>query len=66
MYVVLVRVLLLWTDTMAKATLIRNNIKLGLAYRSRGSVHYNQVMAASRQTMVTEGAESSTSSSEDC
>jgi hypothetical protein len=50
---VLVRVLLLWTDTMTKASLIKkkNNIYLGLAYRFRGSVHYHQrgSMAVSRQ-----------------
>jgi hypothetical protein len=48
---VLVRVLLLWTDTMTKASVIKkNNIWLGLAYRFRGSVHYHQSgsMAASR------------------
>jgi hypothetical protein len=47
---VLVRVLLLWTDTMTKASLIKN-IYLRLAYRFRGSVHYHQCgsMAVSRQ-----------------
>ena len=35
------RILLLWIDTMAKATLIKDNIKLGLAYKVRGSVHYH-------------------------
>jgi hypothetical protein len=36
---------------MTKATLIKDNISLGLAYRFRGSVHYHQgrSMAASRQ-----------------
>jgi hypothetical protein len=36
---------------MTKASLIKNNIYLGLAYRFRGSVHYHQgeSMAASRQ-----------------
>jgi hypothetical protein len=49
---VLVRVLLLLTDTMTKASLIKNNIYLGLVYRFRGSVHYHQVgsMAVSRQS----------------
>ena len=48
---VLVRVLLLWTNTMTKATLTKDNISLGLAYRFRGLVHYHQGgnMAASRQ-----------------
>ena len=52
MRVVLVRVLLLRTDTMTKASLIKDNISLGLAYRFRDSVHYHQGrnMAASRQT----------------
>jgi hypothetical protein len=35
-------VLLLWTDTKTNASLIKDNIKLGLAYRFRGSVHYYQ------------------------
>ena len=35
------RVLLLWTDTMTKATLIKD-ISLGLAYRFRGLVQYHQ------------------------
>jgi hypothetical protein len=36
---------------MTKASLIKNNISLGLAYRFRGSVHYHQggSMAVSRQ-----------------
>jgi hypothetical protein len=48
---VLVRDLLLETDTMTKASLIKDNILLGLAYRFTGSVHYRQGrnMAASRQ-----------------
>ena len=48
----LVRVLLIGTDTMAKVTLIKDNIQqLGLAYRFRGSACYHQGMnmAASRQ-----------------
>jgi hypothetical protein len=38
---------------MTKATLVNDNIKLGLAYRFRGSVHYHQGrnMAASRQAL---------------
>jgi hypothetical protein len=50
--IVLVRVLLLWTDTMTKASLTKANIYLGLAYRFRDSVHYYQGrnMVASRQT----------------
>ena len=49
---VCLRVLLLQTDTMTKATLMKDNIELGLAYRFRGSVHSHQGrnMAASRQT----------------
>ena len=48
---IVLRVLLLLTDTMTKVKLIKNNILLGLAYRFRGSVHYHQggSMAASRQ-----------------
>jgi hypothetical protein len=48
---VLVRVLLLGTDTTTKATLIRATFNWGLAYRFRGSVHYHQgmSMAASMQ-----------------
>jgi hypothetical protein len=38
---VLVRVLLLGTDTMTKVRLIKGNKNLGLAYRFRGSVHYH-------------------------
>ena len=34
------RVLLLWEDNMTKATLLKENISLGLAYSFRGSVHY--------------------------
>jgi hypothetical protein len=47
--IVLVRVLLLLTDTMTKESLIKN-IKSELAYRFRGSVHYHQggSMAVSR------------------
>ena len=35
------RVLLLWEDNMTKATLLKENISLGLAYSFRGSVHYH-------------------------
>ena len=42
MRVVLVRVLLLRTDAMTKASLIKDNISLGLAYRFRDSVLYHQ------------------------
>jgi hypothetical protein len=38
---VIVRVLLVWRDTMTKAVLIKKSIPLGLAYSSRGSVHYH-------------------------
>jgi hypothetical protein len=36
---------------MTKASLIKDNIQLGMTYRFRGSVHYHQSrnMAASRQ-----------------
>jgi hypothetical protein len=46
-----VRVLLLWTDTMTKATIIKNNMSLELPYRFRGSVQYHQGRSreASRQ-----------------
>jgi hypothetical protein len=39
------------TDTMTKATLMKDNIYLVLAYRFRGSVHYDQggKMAASKE-----------------
>ena len=49
---VLVRVLLLWKDTVTTTTLIKENISLGLAYRFRGLFHYHHGgnMAASRQT----------------
>ena len=48
---ILVRVLLLWTDTMTKVSLIKDNIYLGVAYRLRGSVHYcrGRSMGLSRQ-----------------
>ena len=39
---VLIRFPLLQRDTMTKATLTKDNIWLGLAYRFRGSVHYHQ------------------------
>jgi hypothetical protein len=53
------RVLLLWTDTMTKASLIKNHIYLGLAYRFRSSVHYHQggSMAVSRQAWHTQSWE---------
>ena len=35
------RVLLLWKDTTTKATLIKDNIQLGLAYSFRSSAHYD-------------------------
>ena len=35
------RVLLLWRNTTTKATLINENIQLGLTYSFRGSVHYH-------------------------
>jgi hypothetical protein len=46
---VLVGVLLLWKDIMTMASLIKDNIELGLPYRFRGSVLYHQggSMAAS-------------------
>jgi len=49
---------------MTNASFIKDNIKLGLAYRFRGSVHYHQGrnMSACRQAWC-RGAESSTSSS---
>jgi hypothetical protein len=42
---------------MTKASLIKNNIYLGLAYRFRGSVHYHQgeSMAVSRQACIQAG-----------
>jgi hypothetical protein len=40
MVFVLVRILLLWTDTMIKVSFIKDNIQLGLAYRFWGSVQY--------------------------
>jgi hypothetical protein len=45
-----IMVLLLGTDSITKACLIKDNIELGLVYRFRGSVHYHQdgSMAASR------------------
>ena len=48
------RVLLLWTDTMTKATLIRTIFNWWWVYRFRGSVHYYQgrSMAASRQAFM--------------
>jgi hypothetical protein len=47
----LVMVLLLRRDTMTTATLIKENIQLGLAYSFKGLVHYHQGgnMAACRQ-----------------
>jgi hypothetical protein len=36
------RVLLLWRDTMIKATLIKANIQMGLAYSFKDSVHYHR------------------------
>ena len=57
---VLVRDLLLETDTMTKASLIKDNILLGLAYRFRSSAHYHQ----GGNMTATRHAESSTSSSE--
>jgi hypothetical protein len=38
----LVTVLSLWRDTVTTATLIKENISLGLAYSFRGSVLYHQ------------------------
>jgi hypothetical protein len=48
---VLLRVLLLWTGTVTKAMLIKDNNYLGLAYRFWGSVHCHQGggIAAPRQ-----------------
>jgi hypothetical protein len=51
---------------MTKASLIKENIYLGLAYRFRGSVHYHQGGSMAGFRRHTAGkAESSTSSSED-
>jgi hypothetical protein len=46
-------VLWLWIDIMTVASLIKDNISLGLAYSFRGSVHYHQgkSMAVSRQAL---------------
>jgi hypothetical protein len=38
---VLIRVLLLWTDTVIKTNIIRGNIKLGQGSRFSDSVHYH-------------------------
>jgi hypothetical protein len=59
---VLVRVPLLWRDTMTKATLIKDNIQLLLAYRFRGLAHCHlgRSMAGCRHGPG-EGAERSTS-----
>jgi len=52
---------------MTKASLIKDNIYLGLAYRLRGSVHYHEGGAWQHPGRDgAGGAESSTSSSEGC
>jgi hypothetical protein len=40
--IIFLKVLLLWTDTMTKATLIKANVSFGLAFSFPGSVHYHQ------------------------
>jgi hypothetical protein len=57
---VLVRVSLLWRDTMTKVTLITDNIKLGQTYSFRGSVHYHHGRRCPGRHGAGEGAESST------
>ena len=45
---------------MAKTSLIKDNIYLGLAYNSRGFVHYHHGGKHARMQTAGEGAESST------
>jgi hypothetical protein len=61
--VVLVRVLLLWTDTVTKATLIRTTFNWGWL---RGSEVQTIIIKAEHGRHGAGGAESSTSSSGGC
>ena len=56
--------LLLWRDTTTTATLLKKNVKLGLAYSFRGLVHYHHGRkhgSTQARHGAGEGAESSTS-----